>query len=142
MVNLHIIVYYVKNMSDSSHDRLIHILNEFAKSYDKLRIYESESCSKDELEKLLVHIRDVAGEIPSMLTIMFKENPSAIPMLQPFIQMLKPPFLQTLHLQLILFSTTLNPDLTWVQTQVKMTIGYMNGDGWVDGIKAMRTFLR
>lgn len=129
-------------MSDSGYDRLIHIIDEITKSYDNLRKFESEGCTKGELEKLLIHIRDVSGEIPSMVTVFYKENPASIPMLEKFIQILKPPFLQTFYYQLLLFATTPNPDAAWLKTQVAMTIAIMNGDGWVDGLKAIRTFLK
>lgn len=129
-------------MSDKATDRLFHILDEITISYDKLRKYESEGCSKNDLEKILIHVRDVVGEIPSMMTVWYKENPSQMPIIQQFIPIIRPSFTQTLHMQLLLFASTPNPDSAWIKTQIEMAIGYINGDGWIDIIKAFRTFLR
>ncbi len=129
-------------MDDTAVDRLLFIIDEIAKSYDKLRKFETEDFTKEDLEKELRHIRDVAGDIPSSFTKWLKEYPTNLPMIKDFIQVFKPPFQQAIHMQLLLFTTSQNVDSNWLKVQLAMAMGYLNGDGWIDGIKAIRTFLR
>ena len=107
-----IIVFVTNDMSDSAYDRLLHYIDEITKSYDKIRQFESEGCSKEDLEKELRHMRDISGEFPILNT------------------------------HLILFSLTQKADSAWIKVQISMAINYLNGSGWVDGIKGIRTFLK
>jgi len=137
-----IIVFVTNDMSDSPYDRLLHYIDEITKSYDKIRQFESEGCSKEELEKELRHMRDISGEFPSIVTLFFKENPNYVSILGKFIDIFKPPFIQTLNNHLLLFSLPQNADSAWIKLQISMAINYLNGSGWVDGIKGIRTFLK
>ena len=129
-------------MTDTSSEQLSYYIDEITKSYDQLRDFETKKCTKEELESIVRHIRDVVGNFPSILTTMFKENPATLPFLKDFVSLFKPPFLPTLNMQLMVSASASNIDEKWIKTQLAMTLGYLNGDGYIDGLKAIRGWLK
>lgn len=129
-------------MQDSSRDRLLDFLDQLTTSYDKIRRFESEDCTKEQLEEEIRHIRDIAGNFPSIFTIMFKESSSNLPLIKDLLISLKPPFIQLINMQLVLFAMESNPDTNWIKTQVAMALANLNGDSYIDSLKASREFFK
>jgi len=45
-------------------------------------------------------------------------------------------------MQLVLFAMNSNPDTNWIKTQVAMALANLNGDGYIDSLKASREFFK
>ena len=129
-------------MQDSSRERLLNFLDSLTNSHDKIRRFESEGCTKEQLEEELRHIRDVAGNFPSIFTVMLKESPSNLSLIKDLMAVLRPPFVQLLNMQLVLFTMNPNPDKNWIKMQIVMALGNLNSDGYIDGLKAFKEFFR
>ncbi|QLH08928.1 hypothetical protein [Candidatus Nitrosotenuis sp. DW1] len=115
-------------------------MDEIVSSYDKLRGFESSGCTKEELLKELINIRDVSGEMPSLLVTILKENPQYAQVLAQFVGLFKPPFLPTIKSLIPLYNT--QTIATEWKTQASFIMAIMNNDGYIDGIKAISTLLK
>jgi len=129
-------------MSDHTIERIKEIIETIVKSYEKLKEFEKNSCSKEQLENELITVRDTAGEIPSLLTQIFKENPEQMQSLLSLGSMFKMPFIGTISLMIPLIKQHQNPNDDWVKTQSSMSIAMMNENGTMDALKAFLTFFR
>ena len=129
-------------MSDHTIERIKEIIETLVKSYDKLKKFEKNSCPKEQLENELITVRDTAGEIPSLLTQIFKENPEQMQSLLSLGSMFKMPFIGMISLMIPLIKQQQNQNDDWIKTQSSMAIAMMNENGTMDALKAILTFFR
>ena len=125
-----------------SANQLIDFINNLSSAYDRIRLFEAQGCTKEQLEKELQYIRDIAGNFPSILSVMLKESPASFPLVKTFISTLKPIFTNALNMQLVLLSMVNPDDKTALKTQVVLSLGNINNDNYIDGLKACKEFLR
>ena len=130
------------NSNVDSTNQLSDFINEITKSYDKIRSFESEKCTQEELEKELRHIRDIAGNFPTMASVMVKESPTNLPIILDFINSLKPQFTNNINTQLMLLSMPQGSDEKWIKTHVAMALASINNNNYIDSLKGCREFLR
>ena len=123
-------------------DRLSDFINEITKSYDKIRSFESEQCTQEQLEEELRHIRDIAGDYHTIVSVMVKESPTSLPIVRDFINSMKPQFTNTINMQLVVLSMQHNSDEKWIKTHVAMALGSINNNNYVDSLKGCKEFLR
>ena len=127
-------------MVGHSVDRILSLLDSIISSYDKLRDFESKGCSKDDLEKELIIIRDTAGEVPSLLSQIFKEDPNQLQLMNTYATLFKMPFVSTLAILIPSIKMQSNPSGDWLKTQSSLAIALMNET--VNLMKAVQTFFR
>lgn len=129
-------------MVGHSVDRILSLLDSIISSYDKLRDIESKGCSKNELEQELINIRDTAGEVPSLLSQIFKENPNQLQLITQYAPLFKMSFVSTIAIMIPSIKMHENPSIEWLKTQASLAIALMNENGTIDLLKAVQTFLR
>lgn len=130
------------NSNMDSTNRLSDFINEITKTYDKIRSFESEKCTQEQLEKELRHIRDVAGDYPTMVSVMVKESPANLPILRDFISSLKPQFTNAINMQLMVLSMQNGSDEKWIKPHVAMALASINNNNYIDSLKGCKEFLR
>jgi len=129
-------------MTDHTIERIAEIIMTITTSYDQLKEFEKNGCTKEKLENELISIRDTAGEIPSLLAQIFKEHPEQMQSLLNLVPMFKMPFTGTISLMIPLIKQQQNITDDWIKTQSSMAIALMNENSTMDALKAILTFLR
>lgn len=129
-------------MSEHTIERIKEIIETIVSSYDKLKEFEKNSCPKEKLENELITIRDISGEVPSLLVQIFKENPEQMQSLLTLGSMFKMPFVGMISLMIPLIKQQQNPSNDWIKTQSSLAIAMMNENNTMDALKAILVFFR
>lgn len=129
-------------MVNHSIERIMVLIESIVSSYDKLRKFESDGCSKEDLEKELIMIRDTTDEIPSLLTQIIKENPSYAQLMTTYAPLFQMPFISTLTMMIPTIKMQENATKEWLKTQASLSIAFMNQNGTIGLLKAVQTFFR
>lgn len=129
-------------MTDHTIERIKEIIETIVNSYDKLKEFEKNSCLKEQLENELITIRDTAGEFPSLLAQIFKENPEQMQSLLSLGSMFKMPFIGMISLMIPLIKQQQNITDDWIKTQSSLAIAVMNENNTMDALKAILTFIK
>jgi uncharacterized pyridoxamine 5'-phosphate oxidase family protein len=130
------------NMVSHMNERMRIVTNEIIECYNQLRKYETDGCTLDELRKALIDTRNSAEELPSLLALMLKENPSQTEAVKELAKIFKVPFLSTLRVHILsMANMPTDIDSNWIKTQANMAVTYINFDGYIDSLRIMSSFL-
>lgn len=129
-------------MANHSIERVMVLIENIVSSYDKLRGFESNGCSKDDLERELISIRDTIGEVPSLLTQIFKENPNQLQLITTYASLFQMPFVSTLAMMIPSIKMQKTTSKEGLKSQASLAIALMNQNGTIHLLKAVQTFLR
>ena len=130
------------NSNVDSVDRLNDFINEIIKSYNKIRSFESEKCTQEQLEQELRHIRDIAGNYPTILSIFVKESSTNLSIMRDLQSSLKPEFTDSINKQLLVLSLQQNLDEKLIKAHVALALASINYDSYIDNLKGYRELFR
>lgn len=116
-----------------THERLRSILDRIIEGYDKLKEFELQGSTHEQLRSELINIRDTCEEIPALLGIVFKESNLDVSKVIPFANLFKVDFLPVIKTQIMLLSDQNPPNSEgWLKMQANMSVTIMNMNGTID----------
>ncbi|MDE1819082.1 MAG: hypothetical protein KGI19_10825 [Thaumarchaeota archaeon] len=127
----------------STLERIREFLGRIIESYENLKKFELNGCTKDELRTELINLRNACEELPSLFVLTAKDLNFDIQKVTPLASLMKLDFLQGIKIMIMTLSEPYyasNKDE--LKRQANLAVTFMNLNGSVDTFRLLHGLLK